>query len=147
MHPRSGQPPAVSDPEEGVYRGVAVARRFVSPDGMTVLVGKTDQDNEALTFGLAAPHDFWLHVAGVSGSHVVVRNPEKLLRLPRATSRFAAALAARYSKARHGGTTAVHLCRCRDVAKPRGYAAGKVSLSRFTTIHASPLKHEDDPTP
>ncbi len=62
-------------------------------------------------------------MAGESGSHVVVRNPEGLDRLPKETERFAASLAAGYSKARNGGRVSVHMCTCADVSKPRGLAA------------------------
>ena len=41
-------------------------------------------DNDVLTFKLAAPHDLWLHVAAESGSHVVIRNPDRLDKLPAA---------------------------------------------------------------
>ena len=115
-----------------------MARRFVSPDGFTVLVGRTAADNDLLTLRLGEPRDIWLHVAAESGSHVVVRNPDGLERLPRETLRFAASLAARYSKARHGGNVTVHVATCADVSKPRGFPAGKVQLRRFTTTFAAP---------
>ena len=138
--------PAPSDPEAGVWQGRSVARRFVSPDGMTILVGRTATDNDTLSLRLGSPRDFWLHVAGDSGSHVVVRNPDGLARLPRATRELAAALAARYSKARRGGRVAVHLATCADVSKPRGLPPGKVELARFTTTHAAPWRDEDGAT-
>jgi predicted ribosome quality control (RQC) complex YloA/Tae2 family protein len=134
------QPPPPSDPEAGTWQGRSVARRFLSPDGLTVLVGRTAEDNDVLTFKLGAPGDFWLHVAGESGSHVVVRNPEGLDRLPRETLRFAAGLAAGYSKARHGGRVAVHVATCAEVSKPRGFAAGKVALGRYKSVDAAPLR-------
>lgn len=145
MTPRSDRrgPPPPSDPEAGVWQGRPVARPTVSPDGLVVLVGRTASDNDILTFKLASQGDFWFHVAGESGSHVVVRNPAGLDRLPRDTQRFAAALAAGYSKARRGGRTAVHVARVRDVSKPRGYAPGKVTLARFATVHASPERLDD----
>ena len=108
--------PPPSDPEQGIYQGRRIARRFVSPDGFTVLVGRSAEDNDVLTIKLAAPGDFWLHVASGSGSHVVVRNPDHLDVLPRETVRYAAALAARYSKSRHGGNVAVHVARRSDVS-------------------------------
>src|SRR5215470_15792490 len=111
----------------------AVARQFISPDGLLVLVGRTAADNDRLTFDVGEPADFWLHVSGHSGSHVVVRNPDRLERLPRETLRFAAALAARYSKARAAGRVAVHVTQCRDVRKPRGAPPGLVNLLRYTT--------------
>lgn len=119
-----------------------MARRFVSPDGFTVLVGRTAEDNDILTFRLGSPRDLWLHVAAGSGSHVVVRNPEGLDRLPKETEQFAASLAAGYSKARNGGRVAVHLCRCEDVSKPRGLPPGKVLLERFRNVQVSPWRPE-----
>ncbi|MEE8523629.1 MAG: NFACT RNA binding domain-containing protein, partial [Thermoanaerobaculia bacterium] len=101
--PRSRDRAPATDPEAGVWRGRTIARRFLSPEGFTVLVGKNASDNDLLTFKLGAPRDFWLHVAAGSGSHVVVRNPDKLDRLPRETQSFAAGLAARYSKLHDGG--------------------------------------------
>jgi predicted ribosome quality control (RQC) complex YloA/Tae2 family protein len=121
-----------------------VARVAESPDGMIVLVGRTARDNDVLSIKLAAPRDFWFHVAGESGSHVVVRNPDKLEALPRETKRFAAGLAAGYSKARRGGKVAVHMARAGDATKPRGLAAGKVHLRRFTTVHASPFRLDNE---
>jgi predicted ribosome quality control (RQC) complex YloA/Tae2 family protein len=149
VHRPSKHAPPPPDPEAGLWRGRSVARRFVSPDGMTVLVGRTAADNDVLSLQLGAPGDFWLHVAGESGSHVVVRNPQGLVRLPRETERFAAALAARYSKARRGGRVAVHLTTCGEVSKPRGLPAGQVVLGRYRTVRALPWSgpEEDSPAP
>jgi predicted ribosome quality control (RQC) complex YloA/Tae2 family protein len=133
-----------NDPDGGIWQGRSVARVAVSADGMTVLVGRTARDNDVLSIKLAAPRDFWFHVAGESGSHVVVRNPDNLAALPRETKRFAAGLAAGYSKARKGGTVAVHMARAGDVSKPRGLAPGKVQLRRFTTVHSGPIRLDDD---
>jgi predicted ribosome quality control (RQC) complex YloA/Tae2 family protein len=114
-----------------------VARRFTSPDGMEILVGRTARDNDALTFRVASPRDFWLHVAGCPGSHVIVRNPEGLSTLPRDTLRYAAVLAARHSKAREGGQVSVHLAQVKDVSKPKGAPPGQVSLKRYRSVRAS----------
>ena len=141
---KRGSPPGETDPDAGIWQGHSVARAVESPDGMIVLVGRTARDNDVLSLKLAAPRDFWFHVAGESGSHVVVRNPDNLDALPRETKRFAAALAAGYSKARRGGKVAVHMARAGDVTKPRGLAPGKVHLRRFTSLHASPLRLDDE---
>ena len=135
-----GGPPGPTLPDEGVYQGVEVARRFESPDGMIVLVGKTARDNDLLSVKLSSPRDFWFHVAGESGSHVVVRNPENLDRLPRATRDFAAGLAAGYSRAREGGSVAVHMTRCSEVEKGRGLPPGKVRIGRYETVRARPRR-------
>ena len=141
--PRYTGPPPPSDPDSGIWQGRSVARVAVSPDGMTVLVGKTAGDNDILSLKLASPRDWWFHTAGESGSHVVVRNPDNLDRLPRETRRFAAALAAGYSKARAGGKVAVHEARARDVSKPRGLPPGKVVLCRFATLRVEPIRLEE----
>ena len=133
-----------TDPDAGIWQGRSVARIAESPDGMIVLVGRTARDNDVLSLRLAAPRDFWFHVAGESGSHVVVRNPENLDSLPRETKKYAAGLAAGYSKARRGGKVAVHMARAGDVSKPRGLAPGKVHLRRFVTVHAGPLRLDEE---
>ncbi len=136
-------PPGPTDADQGLWRGRSIARRATSPDGLIVLVGRSAADNDLLSLKLASPGDFWLHVAGESGSHVVVRNPDRLERLPRDTLRFAAGLAAGYSKARHGGQVAVHLATCAEVAKPRGLPAGKVTLRRHSSVRASPVRLDE----
>jgi predicted ribosome quality control (RQC) complex YloA/Tae2 family protein len=134
----------IADAEQGIWQGRSVARRFVSPDGFTVLVGRSAADNDLLTFKLGEPRDAWLHVAAGSGSHVVVRNPDGFDRLPRDTSRYAASLAAGHSKARAGGRVAVHWTKCSEVSKRRGSPAGQVMLGRYETITVSPWRGEDE---
>ena len=129
----------VNDPDQGIFRGTQIARRYVSPDGFVVLAGKTAADNDLLTFKLSSPRDFWLHISGDSGSHVIVRNPDGLAKLPRDTARFAAAVAVRHSRAKAGGKVAVHLAKRSDVRKERGMAAGKVSVGRGIVVHATAL--------
>lgn len=105
---------------------------------MTVLVGKSAADNDVLTFKVAAQTDFWMHVSGESGSHVVVRNPDNLDALPRDTLRYAASLAAKYSKAKNANKVTVHVARRKDVQKPRGMAAGKVILKKYKSVKVEP---------
>ena len=120
--------------------------RTVLVEGYEILIGKGDADNDELTFALAAPEDFWLHVAGgVPGSHVVVRNPEKLDTLPRAVVERAAALAARHSKARDARRVDVHLCRVADVSKPRGAPPGQVELRRWERVRVHRNAGSDAP--
>jgi hypothetical protein len=118
--------------------GKGRAYRSLMIDGFETLIGKGDADNDALTFKVAAPLDFWLHVASVPGSHVIVRNPDRLGELPKAVLERAAELAAWYSKAREGGKVEVHLCRVADVSKPRGFAPGKVLLRQWKAIRVYP---------
>lgn len=113
--------------------------REVELDGWTVLVGKRAADNDELTFRIAEPRDFWLHVADYSGSHVVIRNPDDVDAPPREVLERAAQLAAFYSKAQTArGKIEVHLCRAADVRKPRGAPAGLVELRRWDSLRVYP---------
>jgi predicted ribosome quality control (RQC) complex YloA/Tae2 family protein len=107
-------------------------------EGFEVLIGKGDADNDALTFKVASPSDFWLHVAAVPGSRVVIRNPDKISEPPRNVLERAAELAAFYSKAREGGKVEVHWCRVADVNKPRGFEPGKVFLKTHKSLKVYP---------
>ena len=118
--------------------GKGLAFRSVMVDGFEVLIGKGDAENDQLTFKVADNLDWWFHVAGVPGSHVVVRNPDKVSELPRPVAERAAELAAYHSKAREGGKVEVHMARISDISKPRGFAPGKVILRRWTGIRVYP---------
>ncbi len=141
---RSQEKRRVNEPKESKASalkrkdGKGQAFRSVMLDGFEVLIGKGDADNDVLTFKVAAPLDVWMHVASVPGSHVIIRNPDKLSELPREVLERAAQLAAWHSKARDGGKVEVHMCRVADVSKPRGFAPGKVLLKQFKGIRVYP---------
>ena len=118
--------------------GKGVAFRSVMVDGFEVLIGKGDAENDQLTFKVADNLDFWFHVASVPGSHVVIRNPDKLSELPRSVIERAAELAAYHSKARDGGKVEVHMARIADISKPRGFAPGKVILKKWVGLRVYP---------
>lgn len=140
MSESSRQAPPPSDPAAGIYQGRRIARVFHAPGGFVILVGKSSSDNDLLSIRLARPEDFWFHLAGDSGSHVVVLNPDRLERLPRETERLAASLAAGYSKARNAGSVAVHAAIAGDVSKRKGQPPGEVSLSHYRTLTVMPLR-------
>ncbi|MCE1228923.1 MAG: NFACT RNA binding domain-containing protein [Firmicutes bacterium] len=118
--------------------GKGKAFREVNVEGWAVVIGKGDADNDTLTFKVASPLDFWLHVAGVPGSHVILRNPDRISEPPREVLERAAQLAAFFSKARDGGKVEVHWCRVADVSKPRGFPPGKVMLKTFKSLRVYP---------
>ena len=107
-------------------------------DGFEVLVGRSAQDNDRLTFKEAAPQDVWLHVGGgTPGSHVVVRAGGA--EVPKHVVKRAAELAAKHSKAgKATGKVDVHVCRACDVRKPRGAKAGSVELRRYDSVKVYP---------
>ncbi len=113
--------------------------RVAQLDGWEIWIGKGAAENDVLTFREADSRDFWLHVAGYAGSHVIVRNPQEVAELPREVLQRAAELAAWHSKAREArGKVEVHACRVADVRKPRGFAAGKVQLRNWESLKVYP---------
>ena len=118
--------------------------RTVEVDGFTVLIGRSDEENDLLTFEVAEPADVWMHVAGYSGSHVVIRNPDGLPEVPEAVLRRSAELAAWYSKGRAAKRVEVHVCRAGDVSKPRGFPPGKVLLARWRRLRVEPRPLDGD---
>ena len=122
--------------------GSAGTRRFVSSDGLEVLVGRSSAANDALTFKIARPSDLWLHAADYPGSHVVVRNPGRG-EVPRRTIEEAARLAAYYSDARGEALADVRFTQRKFVSKPRGAAPGLVRLAQFKTIAVRPSSDLD----
>jgi predicted ribosome quality control (RQC) complex YloA/Tae2 family protein len=86
---------------------------------------------------VARPGDWWFHVRGLPGSHVVLQGPEGE-DPDRATREMAAAIAAWHSKARAGGVVPVSCTRARYVAKPRGAPPGTVQIRKETVLKVRP---------
>ena len=99
-------------------------RRFLSSDGLLVVVGRGAAENDKLTFEYARPHDLWLHAQQARGSHVIVRRLDKNEAVPRRTVEEAAALAAFYSGDKHAGVVPVVVIERRHVRRAKGGAGG-----------------------
>jgi predicted ribosome quality control (RQC) complex YloA/Tae2 family protein len=112
--------------------------RMLIVDGFEILIGRNSRENDTLTFQVAAPEDFWMHVADYSGSHVVVRNPSKAKTLPDNVLTRAAQLAAYFSQARNSPKVEVHYTRRKYVSKLRRAKPGLVKLSEFGSIRVEP---------
>ena len=132
--PRSSKSPRAMRPKEEPTR----VRRYTSPEGLAILVGKSGQENDTLTFRIASPWDFWLHAADRPGAHVIVRNPQRLKSLPERTLKLAADIAAYHSGARQESKVDVHYTQRKHVHKKKGMPSGQVLLRRFRTIQAIP---------
>jgi predicted ribosome quality control (RQC) complex YloA/Tae2 family protein len=122
--------------------------RTVVVDGWEILIGRGDRENDELTFEVAEPRDYWLHVAsGTPGSHVVVRVPEGEPEVPKAVLTRAAELSAWHSKARNARRVDVHVCRVRDVSKRRGAPAGEVHVRQWKVLRVAPSAGEEPTDP
>ena len=111
------------------------------PGGWKVLAGKSDEDNDFLSLKVAKPNDYWFHVRGMPGSHVVLRaKPSEEPDLE--TLKRAAAVAAFHSKARNGGIVAVSCTRARYITKPRGSKPGSVRIRKESVYKVRPSLFE-----
>lgn len=89
-------------------------RTFKSIDGITIKVGEDAKDNDALTQS-SFPNEWWIHVDGGAGSHVVVCCEDDVL--PRETKKDAATLAVYYSKSAKYRMARVNIVRVDQVMK------------------------------
>lgn len=125
-------------------------RRYVSPSGMTVYVGKNDRQNEYLTHRLARKDDIWFHAQKIPGSHVILQtNGAELDDIDDETIEFAARLAASHSRAGRSGKTPVDYTQRRNVKKPPKSRPGKVIYDHYFTVYVdaslAPQENTADP--
>lgn len=119
-------------PERGI-------RRCLTSLGREFFVGKNNMQNDYLTTKLAKKSDWWFHVKGGHGSHVIMtcdigEDPDAR------DFTEAAAAAAYYSGFRDGENVAVDYTEVRNVKKPAGSAPGKVVYYTNYTAYVNPAK-------
>ena len=113
--------------------------KFVSKDGFVILIGKNNIQNDRLV----ATHDksdWWLHVLGGAGSHVIVEARGQTV--PNSTLEEAAVLAARHSKMADEKNVPVTYTFLRDVKKPAGSKPGFVIFTTSKTAYVTPKKDD-----
>jgi predicted ribosome quality control (RQC) complex YloA/Tae2 family protein len=101
-----------------------------------VLVGRSNQDNDRVTFKAAGPDDLWFHARGVPGAHVVLRTGGRDPSEDEITA--AASAAAYYSAARATAHVSVDYTERKHVRKPRGSRPGFVTYERERTVQVVP---------
>ncbi len=109
--------------------------QFVTPDGMTVLCGKNNTQNEYITHRLAEKNDYWFHARQTAGSHVLLvtegREPTDL------DFTTAAEIAAYYSTA-DGDNIAVDYTLAKNIKKPPAAKPGFVIYHTNWTAYVTP---------
>jgi hypothetical protein len=113
-------------------------RRFLTSRGLMLLVGRSARDNHRLTFELARPDDYWLHVRDSTGAHVILRDPDG--RANKEDLQEAAAVAAFYSDLGQAKRADVHVTR-RKFLRPAG-GPGRVRIAHSETLRVSPFDPE-----
>jgi predicted ribosome quality control (RQC) complex YloA/Tae2 family protein len=111
-------------------------RIYTSVDGFTILIGRNNRQNDALTLKIAQDHDIWLHAQKIPGSHVIIRTEGKPV--PQTTLAEAAAYAAFFSKAGAGDNVPVDYTTCDQVKKPNGAKPGMVIYFKQKTLYVTP---------
>ncbi len=107
------------------------------PGGWKVLAGRTDDDNDRLSLSIARPNDWWFHVHGLPGSHVILQGPDGE-EADKSVLKAAAAIAAYHSKAREAGVVPVAYTQAKNVSKPRGAKAGTVAVRKEAILKVRP---------
>ncbi len=110
-------------------------------DGWLVWAGKKATDNDHLSLKVARNDDWWFHVSGTPGSHVVLFVREGA-DPPTSVVKAAASIAAYYSKQRGGGNVAVSGTRARYVTKDRGDKPGTVRIRKDRVFKVKPVLPE-----
>lgn len=109
---------------------------YQSSEGLRILVGRSNVQNDRLSLKTAKGGDLWFHARGLPGSHVILcaqggQPGEKSIE-------EAAMLAAWHSKARGGTAAAVDYTPAKALKKPPGAPPGKVIYHTCKTILVTP---------
>jgi predicted ribosome quality control (RQC) complex YloA/Tae2 family protein len=138
---------------EAVARGHARApsarlqpRRFRTREGWDVLVGRNNDGNDYVSHVLARPEDYWFHVHGCPGSHVVLRRGKGKNEPSKQTLEEVASWAAFFSQARTAGKVPVIWTLKKYVRKPRGGKPGLAMCEREKMIMVRPVEPTTEAT-
>lgn len=118
---------------------VAEFRRYETPSGFELLIGRNNRQNDLLTFRVAKDYDLWFHTQEIPGSHVLLRldagaAPDE------ADLQFVANMSAYYSRARQSEQVPVVYTQPKFVYKPKGAKPGMVVYKREQVLWGQPQK-------
>jgi len=109
---------------------------YTTSDGFTVLVGRSNIQNDTLTLHTADKNDMWLHTKDIHGAHVIIRAEGR--QITDSAIMEAAAIAAAHSKAKDSSQVPVDYTLARYVSKPSGAKPGKVIYVNQRTVYVTP---------
>jgi predicted ribosome quality control (RQC) complex YloA/Tae2 family protein len=115
-------------------------RVFLTTGGWEVVVGRSREENDEITFRIAKSKDIFFHVSSAAGSHTVMRVQGKGRMPGKRDIEEAAGIAAYYSKARTSKLVSVSYTERRYVRKPRKAPPGTVTIEREKTVMVEPRK-------
>ncbi len=130
--PRPAGAPKKREAEKS-YRSFDVDPRWF------VLVGRSNFENDEITFQVAKPTDYWFHAQSVPGSHVVLKSRGGSDGPPARVIERTASIAAYFSKAKHSSLVPVIYTQRKYVRKFRGARPGQVTCEREKMVMVAPL--------
>ena len=112
-------------------------RRYRTPSGFEVLIGRNNNQNDHLTFRVAGDYDLWFHAQEIPGSHVLLRLEPGAVP-DEADLEYTANLAAYFSRGRESEQVPVVYSQPNRVYKPKGAKPGLVVYKHETIIWGKP---------
>jgi len=101
-----------------------------SLDGIDILVGRNNIQNDKLTLKDAKKNYTWLHAKDIHGSHVIIKSEN----VPDNVLEYAAKLAVIHSQAKNSSKVPVDYTLVKYVHKPNGAKPGKVIYTNYKTL-------------
>ncbi len=108
---------------------------YIDDDGIRILVGKNNIQNNFLTHKYAQKNYWWFHVKNQTGSHVIVCSKDDL---SETTIRTAANLSAYFSKSRDSQSVPVDYTLVKNIKKVPGEMGSYVTYTNQKTIYIDP---------
>jgi predicted ribosome quality control (RQC) complex YloA/Tae2 family protein len=115
-------------------------KKYATSIGEEIWVGRSATDNDVLTFKYARKYDLWLHSQQTSGSHVILRRPNKAHQFQKSSIIEAAEIAAFFSTAKKSDTVPVIYTEVKYVRKLRKGRPGQVLADRTKSILVTPRR-------
>ncbi len=109
---------------------------FKTSQGLTVLVGRNNIQNDKLTFKTGKRGDVWLHAQKCPGSHVLLVADGR--EVPDDAIVEAAEIAAYYSSAKDGTVVTVDYTDVKNIKKPNGAKPGFVVYYTYYSVNVKP---------
>ena len=113
---------------------------FKTSQGLTVLVGRNNIQNDKLTFKTGRKGDMWLHAQKCPGSHVLLLGEGQ--EIPDDAIVEAAEIAAYYSSAKDGTIVTVDYTDVKNIKKPNGAKPGFVVYYTYYSVNVKPKNKE-----
>ncbi len=113
---------------------------FKTSQGLTVLVGRNNIQNDKLTFKVGRKGDMWLHAQKCPGSHVLLLSEGG--EIPDDAIVEAAEIAAFYSSSKDGTIVTVDYTDVKNIKKPNGAKPGFVVYYTYYSVNVKPKDYK-----